>query len=68
MHLNRHTVLVPEAGTRADVSKALGQIRTANEGDAAFSGRLKHTDANKLGHMVLENSKDQNMCANIISF
>lgn len=38
-------MLVPEAGARADVSKALGLIRTANKGDAAFSGRLKYTDA-----------------------
>lgn len=48
MLLDRHIVLVPEAGARVDVSKALGLIRTANEsGGAVFSGRLKYTDANK---------------------
>lgn len=57
MHLNHHTVLVPEAGARTDVSKVVGLIRTANEGDAVFSGRLKCTDANTWAHVVLDNNK-----------
>lgn len=32
-------VLVPEAGARTFISKVLGPIRIANEGDVVFSGR-----------------------------
>jgi hypothetical protein len=58
MCLNHHIVLVPEGGARIYISKVLGPIRAANEGVAVFSGRLKYMDANKLGPLALDNSKD----------
>lgn len=56
--LSRHMVLVPEAGARTFISKVLGPIRIANEGDVVFSGRSKHTDANKLGGAALDEGRD----------
>lgn len=65
MCLNSHTVFVSKARARTDTAKTLGPVGTAEEGDAVVSGRLNHTDANKLGRVALANSKDQNASANI---
>lgn len=66
--LNHRMLLVPEAGAGVYIFKILGPIRTANEGDAVFSGRLKYMDANKLGPGALDNNKDQGLSAKVISF
>lgn len=50
------------------ISKVFGPIRIANECDAVFSSRLKYIDANKLDHVALDSSKDQNLSADVISF